>query len=115
MDDLVGELLQAIKRRRIEGSIGDLDYQIGRKNVKGQMQINDATIKALLGYDGNVHLNAQAPLWGGNLNIDAQHNDNGNRFDLGYQRPIQGGSINFDAGRSEDGNRRLYFRLKKDF
>ncbi len=114
-EQTLDQLLEVIKKRRIEGSIGDLDYRIDRKAVRGKLDLDNATIRAMLGYDGNMNLNAQAPLWGGQINFDANHTDNGNRFDLGYRRPIRGGDLSLDASRAEDGARRIYLQLKKQF
>lgn len=82
-------LAEMLKNRRLGGNIGDLQYQIGKNNIQANMPINNATIKAMLGYDGNAGLNAQMPLTNGN--------------------------INFDASRGPDGNRKFYIRLQKAF
>lgn len=115
-EETLDQLLQVIKKRRIEGNIGDLDYRIDRKAIRGNLDLENATIRAMLGYNGDMSLNAQAPLWGGQFNFDAQRNDNGNRFDLGYHRPIgKMGDLSLDASRAEDGARRIYLQLKNQF
>ena len=90
-EETLSELINIIKKRRIEGRVegdlGSLDYRIGRKDARGTFNIDDATIKAMLGYDGNWSLNAHKPLWGGNLNFDASKGDDGNRqFYLRFQK-----------------------------
>ncbi len=80
------ELLDVIRRSR-GGRIGDIDYEIGKDGINGQMQTGDATIRALLGYDGNMALNVNKPLWGGQLGLDASKNDEGNkRLMLKYRK-----------------------------
>lgn len=113
--EFLNELAKAIKRRSIEGNVGDLNYRIGSKDVRGNINLDDATIRGLIGYDGTAQLNAQSPLFGGHVNFDANHALDGNNYHLAYDHPIDGGNINFDASRSKDGNNRFYLQFKKQF
>ena len=88
-DLLLKGLSDILRNRKIQGNIGDLQYTAGTKNINTNFPIGDATIKAMLGYDGGMSLNANAPI----------HN----------------GNVNFDASRGEDGNRKFYLRLNKAF
>ena len=64
------DLLEIIRRGRA-GKVGDIDYQIGADGINGEMKSGDATIRALLGYDGKWALGMDRPMWGGNMSLDA--------------------------------------------
>lgn len=78
-------LVEVLKNAR-EGSLGPFDYKLGTKNVKGEMQINDALVKAMIGYNGNWNLQGEMPLWGGQLNLEASKQDGNPYYGLQFQK-----------------------------
>ncbi len=80
--------LRLLKDKKLKGSLSDMMYEIGTKNIKAETQLGDAVIKAMLGYDGNMMLNASAPMLGGNIDFNANRANGINNFYLQYKRPF---------------------------
>lgn len=67
MDLSPDDLLEVLKKRRINGEIGDLEYQISLRNLKARMQVNNTQFNAQANYGGDWSLTAKTPLFGDRL------------------------------------------------
>jgi len=97
LPELSGELpridpawLKILKAKKIEGQFGQFHLGLG-KDLQAQTQLNilglpvDTALK--LGYDGSANINALAPVFGGQLNLNVNRDSNNAfRARLQYQR-----------------------------
>lgn len=73
---------------KLEGQLGPVEYEVGLRKIQAEAQLRDLYLKAIAKYNGNLSLNAQMPLMGGNLSFDANRNDGQNSYYLQYSRPF---------------------------
>lgn len=78
------ESLADALKKRLRGSLGPVDYQLGGNKIQAQTQYKDALIKGLLRSNGDMGLSVEKPLLGGNLQFNADRRDGNNNFMLQY-------------------------------
>jgi len=84
--DSLDFLFEMLRKRRLEGSIGPVDYRIGTKDIRGQASLFDAMLNAKLKYNGDMNLSVEKPMFGGNLTFHTSRDNGNNNYYLQYQK-----------------------------
>ncbi len=81
------QLAEIIRKRKLVGEIGPVDYSIGARKAEFGTSIGNAMAKAIFDYEGNRKFELTSPLLGGNVNFSVDDPDNQRaRFLLNYRR-----------------------------
>lgn len=81
-------LTQLLKKRKIMGELGPIDYEIGTSKAKLNGQFNNAMAELMLKYNGDWGLDVNTPLLGGSLDFNAQNTDGQRNYGLRYKRDL---------------------------
>lgn len=79
------ESMRAWKDPKLTGSVGDMDYELSRKGLQLQAEIQDAMLRAQIRPSG-WNLRATKPMWGGEVNLNASGGQGDPRYEFQYQR-----------------------------
>lgn len=80
-------LADLIRRRKLVGQLGDVDYSIGLNKAEFETPIGNAMAKAIFDYEGNRKFELNSPLLGGNVNFSVNDPNNERaKFFLNYRR-----------------------------
>lgn len=82
MPDLTLESLRDVR----EGKLGPFEYELRLKKALFKAQLRDLALNGTINYNGDWNLQAQKPLWGGNLNLNAHENDGKKNYYLQYEK-----------------------------
>lgn len=78
--------LKKLRDLSYQGDLGPMGYELNRKGLKLNGNIDNAMAELMLKLNGDWNLQAQKPLWGGNLQFNASDGDGGRKYGLQFQK-----------------------------